>query len=196
MHRLCFNIDFKWPRRSKKKEEEKTSRNPHDKTGPSQDQEAPIANSSCLMPAHENNSIDVSFKASRLLSTTTEKSKFFESTHEILRELSEAGLLPKDKATSSGGACWELVGAEPAKKIPPRLAAINVENEREKLTIEKLNAKQRRAEKRRLAKQEKMKEELATKTRIKVSLPFCGYNCKWSFNMFTMFLDSRLFCFL
>ena len=164
MHRLCLNIDFKWPRRSKTKKEDKS--NPQDGT---QVEEAPIASSSCMIPAPESNSIDASFKASRLLSTTTEKSRFFESTHEILKELSEAGLLPKDKASSSGGARWDLVGSEPLKKMPPRLSAINIDNEREKITIEKLNAKQRRAEKRRLAKQEKMKEELATKTRIKVS---------------------------
>ena len=165
MHRLCLNIDFTWPRKSKTRKEDKKT--PHDGTVSSQVEEAPIASSSCMIPAPEANSIDVSFKASRLLSTT--KSKFFESTNEILKELSEAGLLPKDTSSSSGGACWALVGSEPAKKMPPRLAAINIDNEREKITIEKLNAKQRRAEKRRLAKQEKMKEELATKTRIKVS---------------------------
>ena len=167
MHRLCLNIDFKWPRKLKTKKEDKKT--PQDGTVSSQVQEAPIASSSYMMPVPEANSIDVSFKASRLLSTTTERTKFFESTHEILKELSEAGLLPKDTASSSGGACWALVGSEPAKKMPPRLAAINIDNEREKITIEKLNAKQRRAEKRRLAKQQKMKEELATKTRIKVS---------------------------
>ena len=169
MHRLCFNIDFKWPRMSKTKKGDSDKRNPQDYSGSSQVHEAPIASSSCMIPVPEANSIDVSFKASRLLSKTTEKSKFFESTHEILKELSEAGLLPKDKASSSGGACWALVGSEPAKKMPPRLTAINIYSEREKMTIEKLNAKQRRAEKRRLAKQEKMKEDLAAKTRIKVS---------------------------
>ena len=170
MHKLCFNIDLKWPRKPKKKEKNSSNRNPQDDTGPPQVQEAPISSSSCMMPVPEANSIDVSFKASRLLSTTTAKSKFFESTHEILKELSEAGLLPKDKASSSGGACWALVASdEPVKKMPSRLTALNIESEREKLTIEKLNAKQRRAEKWRLAKQEKMKEELAEKSRIKVS---------------------------
>ena len=98
MHRLCLNIDFKWPRKSKTKKEDKI--NPQDVTGPSHVQEAPIASSSCVIPAPEANSIDVSFKASRLLSTTTERSKFFESTHKILKELSEAGLLPKDTAST------------------------------------------------------------------------------------------------
>ena len=136
-----------------------SNRNPQEGKGPSQVQKAPIASSSCMMPVPGANSIDVSFKVSRPLSTTTGKSKFIESTHEILKELSEAGLLPKDKASSSGGAFWALVGSEPVKKMPPRLTAINIDSEREKLTIEKLNAKQRRAEKRRLAKQ---KNEMGT----------------------------------
>ena len=72
----------------KKMEGNTSNRNPQEGKGPSQVQKAPIASSSCMMPVPGANSIDVSFKASRLLSTATAKSKFIESTHEILKELS------------------------------------------------------------------------------------------------------------
>ena len=106
-----------------------SNKNPQDSMGLSQVYEVPITSSSCMIPVPEENSIEVLFKASRLLSTTTEKSKFFECTHQILRELSEEGLLPRDNASSSGGACWALVASEPKKKILPRLTAINIDNE-------------------------------------------------------------------
>ena len=151
MHKLCVDFNFKWPERFSRKK--KTTCDTSDRGKPVPEQKATL-------------------NAQNTLPSTSKKRRCndLETSMEIIKELSAAGLLPKNTEVSSGGACWALMGSEPKRRMPQRLAAINLQEERTKLSSEKLNAKQRRAERRRLEREEQMKERLSSMTRVKVCL--------------------------
>ena len=166
MHKLCFDVDVKWPSRltrlKSKKKEDASSKPPRSDAADLviqdiEEFEEPLESTSCMMPVHDVGYGDTFFNTSKI--------PMLETSQDILKDLSTVGILPSENAEPSDGKCWDLIDLETCiQKLPTRLAAINIEAD----PLENLKTKQRMEEKRRLSEKEEMNRILVTANGLKV----------------------------